>query len=469
MTMIRVLRKLEQEGGEVFIVGGFVRDYLRNKVNTDLDIVVRKLPIKEIKRVLKKYGKVKEVNLSKVSASIDINILLFKIQGYNVEAQISLPKKGINVMADMNNTLRQDAETRDFKINALYLPIGYKSKKDVIDMVGGRNDIDNKMITSNGDPIQRFMESPIRMMRAISLSARTGYKIEEDILKAITKMAYLIKTVPMEAIRNEFTKILLSKKPSTHLKILRDVGLLELITPELDACVEVTQDKRFHKYDVFEHMIYTCDFTEAEIVLRLAGLLHDLGKVKTRAERVDPETDMIRISFHKHEVVGQNLARDLLRRLKYNNEIVKKVVDLIKNHMYYYTHDWSNSAIRKFIKRVGLTSEYINEDKIGTFPLFQLRASERKGAGPKREIAVTEHQKHLQRRILELYKESSALDVVELDIDGNDIMILSGMGPGKYVGQVLNFLLERVLEDPKLNNRKTLIGLATQYVATQTK
>ena len=155
--IIQALIKLEQETeAEVYITGGFVRDYMRNKDNNDLDIVIRKLSLKSIKKFLKQHGDVKEVRLSKTNDSIDINILLFKIPGHNTEAQITLPKRGKHHIADIDNTLADDAMTRDFGINALYLPINFKSKKDVIDLVGGCKDIANRIIVSNGDPRRRF-------------------------------------------------------------------------------------------------------------------------------------------------------------------------------------------------------------------------------------------------------------------------------------------------------------------------
>jgi len=464
LTIIQALIKLEQgTEAEVFITGGFVRDYMRNKNNNDLDVVVRKLSLKNIRRFLKQCGDVKEVKLSKTNDKIDINILLFKVAGDSAEAQISLPKKGKHHIADIDNTLIDDAMTRDFRINALYLPIKFKSKKDVIDLTGGCKDIANRIIVSNGSPRKRFKESPIRMMRAISLAARMQYDIDRNILQEIKNMAHTITSVPYELIRNELNKILLCKKPSVPLKLLRNTGLLKFIAPEINNLVGVTQDKRYHQYDVFTHVIYTCDSIEPTIIMRLAGLLHDIGKAETRAETFDAGKNLTKISFHKHEAIGVILARNFLRRMKYDNDTIKSVVELVRNHMYYYTTKWTNSAVRKFIKRVGITSDYVDETKISTFPLFKLRMAERKGSGNKATL-ITEHQKDFEKRILDTYKESKGLTITELDINGNVLMDVFNLKPGIQIGNILSFLLDKVLEKPEVNNRLSLLKLATEYI-----
>ena len=223
MNTIETLQKLDKETtAKVYIVGGFVRDYLRNKNNNDLDIVIRKLSLKKIKKFLTNYGKVKNVVLTKTNDKFAVNILLFKAHDdLWVEAQITLPRKGKNQTCDLHNTLEQDVKFRDFRINSMYLPINYKSKKDIIDLVGGKNDINTRIICSNGSPTERIKESPIRMLRAVSLASRTNYIITPNLWRSIKINAHLIKRVPVEAIRVEFNKILMCKNPSKYLKFIK--------------------------------------------------------------------------------------------------------------------------------------------------------------------------------------------------------------------------------------------------------
>lgn len=464
MNTMKALQRLNNETrAEVFLVGGFVRDLLRNKNNMDLDILVRGLSMRNIKKFLARHGKVKEVRLSRTNDRFDVNILLFKASEGDFEAQISLPRRGKKQIPDSHNTLRQDVRFRDFKINAMYLPICYKSKKDVIDLVGGRDDIVNRRITANGSANERMKESPIRMMRAISLASRTNYTIDDEIIEAIRANASSIMRCPAEAIRIEFDKILMSKKPSKYLRLLNKTGLLKYIAPELYNCVGVKQDKKYHKYDVFTHLIYACDNCEPDLVLRLAALLHDIGKADTRKEVRERETGEIRVTFHKHEMVGVKLARNFLRNLKYDNDTAKEVLSLVKLHMYHYTRDWTDAAVRKFIRKAEIPEEYLNEDKIQELPLFKLRAAERMGNGLK-GVAITDRQRDFERKLVKIYKESQGLEIKDLDINGNIIMETFKIEPGRQVGELLKFLLEKVLERPELNRQLELIKLAAEYI-----
>ena len=181
MKTIEVLQRLDRETkAEVYLVGGYVRDYLRNKSNTDLDIVIRGLSLRNIKKFLRRHGKLKEISLSKTNDSFSISVMLFQASDKDLEAQITLPRRSKKQIPDSHNTLKQDVRFRDFKINCMYLPINYNSRLDVIDLTGGQNDIVNRRLSANGSANERIKESPIRMMRAISLASRTNYTIDNE-------------------------------------------------------------------------------------------------------------------------------------------------------------------------------------------------------------------------------------------------------------------------------------------------
>lgn len=459
MKTIEALKLIPEilKGAEVFLVGGFVRDQLRGVTNDDLDIVVRGYSIDKLKNVLKKYGNVKTVDLSKTNDVYTVNILLFKAFGDTTEAQIVLPRKGRDQASDPKNTIEDDAEFRDLRMNSMYLPINYKSMSDIIDPHNGRADVVDGIIRANGDGTLRIEESPIRMMRVIALSARTGYRVDEDLVSAIKQNAELITKCPFEAIRAEFEDILMSEKPSKHLRMLVKVDLLKYISPELQSCVEITQDSKYHKYDVFTHLIYSVDNCDRDLTLRLSGLLHDIGKPLARKVTED------RVTFHKHEMYSVKLAKDFLRRMKYDSQTIKNVLLLIRLHMYHYTRDWTNSAVRKFIRSAEIPEMYINKEKIASFPLFRLRAGERLGNGLKHE-AITSKQLDFERRIVEIYEESNCLDVKDLHIDGNILMSTFNIKPSALIGETLKYLLEMVLENPELNNENVLIDLAAVFI-----
>ena len=456
MKTLQALRRLQEETkAEVFLVGGFVRDYLRNKKNDDLDIVVRKVSSNAILAYLHKHGSCKRITLALNNDAFATELILFRGQDDLSIAQIVLPRRGKRQIADKNNTLRQDAKYRDFKVNAMYLPINYKSKADVIDVVGGQEAIKNRIISCVSDANNCLSMSPIRILRAVSLAARTGYKLDAKLYAAMREAATTIKDVLPEAIRRELNKILLSKKPSIYLKLMKKLRLLELVMPELDNCVGVTQDTRYHKYDVFTHCIYTCDNTEPDLVLRLAGLLHDVGKAGTR-KRVGQ-----RVTFHKHEMLSVKLARNFLNQLRYDSRTKAEVLTLVRLHMYHYTRDYGDGAVRRFIKKLNITEEML--DNLGDLPLFKLRMAERLGNGLKTD-PVTQRQLDFEDRIRKIFKVGGGLRPEDLDINGHIIVEAFSLRSGKLVGKVLNHLLDSVQKDKNLNERLTLIELAVKYL-----
>ena len=457
MNTIQVLQLLDKGPSvDVYLVGGFVRDFLRNKRNEDLDAVVKGITIKSLKTILAKYGKVKLIELSKVKSSFGVSLLLFRAHKDNLVAQIKLPTRGKKQTQDPNNTLRQDATHRDFTINAMYLPVNAKNREDIIDYHGGKEDITNKRICAVGDAIERMQEHPIRMMRALSLAARMNFTIDEDVLFAIKHCAFSLRNVNMDSIRKELNHILLCDKPSVYLKLMHILDLLNIILPELARCIDVKQEKKHHKWDVFHHCIYTCDNVDPDLTLRLSGLLHDIGKPATKK--------IIKgkgITFHKHEMVGSKLAKRLLTRLGYNNTIKKDVSKWVRLHMYHYTREYGDNAIRRFITKAGITKEDLKD--LYKFPLFRLRAGERLGNGFK-NVPITSKQNDFEKRIIKIFNETTAFGVNDLAVQGEEIMEVFKLRQSPLVGRLKRHLLSKVLSNQKLNNRIDLIKLSAIYL-----
>lgn len=469
METLNVLRKMYwdnwNKGVEIYFVGGFVRDGLLKLNANDLDIVIKGMSKNDIISFLKKYGKVKQITLSQTNTKFSVTTILFTAFNEQYEApyqvQITLPRRGKKQISKFNNTLEQDCKHRDFKMNCLYLPITYTSPNfaNIIDLVGGIKDIKKRIITANGNPYERIRESPIRMLRAISLAGKLNFSIDIDLLNAISDCAYLLKKVPTETIRIEFDKIIMSDKPSRYLKLMQRLGLLSIISPELENCVNVSQDKKYHKHDVFDHLIFTCDNIPKNLVLRLAALLHDVGKPKVRVQKEKSK----RITFHKHEIESVKETKTFMSRLRYETDIKKDVLALIRMHMYHYTREWTDAAVRRFIKNAKLGPKHIGQ--LEKFPLFILRAAERLGNGLKKN-AVTDRQLDFQKRLEAILKTTTTLNIKDLSVNGNDLKEIFNIPENKQMGEMLIYLLNKALEDQTLNTRKKLLKLAAEKLVS---
>lgn len=459
MKTIEVLRKLNNEtSAKIYITGGFVRDCIRRRPNRDLDIVARGMDLTKIARWLIPYGKTKILEVHRVEGTEPIQLISFVAKDDDLEAQISLAKGKGKLKNNVYATLKQDGSFRDFSINAMYLPINNISPKSVIDYFGGKNDIAARQLLTVGPAKRKFNESPIRIMRAFSLGARLNYTIANHTQAGILECANLLKKASWEAIRMELEDILLSKKPSKYLKLMEKLGVLKIVMPELQRCVNCNQDKRYHKHDVFNHVLNACDNIEPNLTLRLAALLHDIGKPSSR-KIIDGK-----VTFHKHEVLGAKEAAILLKRLKFDKETIKEVTHLIRMHMYHYTREWTDSGIRRFIENAPIKEEDLKD--IGNIPLFKLRKSDRAGNGYRKQ-PVTDRQRDFEDRIIKVFGSSNGFTIKDLDINGDILMEYFNLTPGKQIGEILNYLLGVILEYPELNERRELLNAALYFIVNK--
>jgi putative nucleotidyltransferase with HDIG domain len=310
------------------------------------------------------------------------------------------------------------------------------------DPFNGQGDLGRRLIRAVGDPLARFREDGLRPLRAVRQAAQLEFDIDPPTLAAIPATLDVFRKVSAERIRDELFKMLAARRPSRGLELMRQTGLLGEVIPELLEGVGCTQN-RFHKHDVFGHTLSVVDATESDPVGRLGALLHDVGKPRARQPREGAPGEY---SFFKHEYVGAEMADAICRRLKLANADRDRVVAMVKNHMFFYMPDWSDGTIRRFVRRVG--------GQGGLKDLFALREGDVKGRGfgenPEEELG------ELQRRIAVVADVDAALKVTDLAIDGKDVMRIAGIAPGREIGVILERLLERVLDDPSLNEREKL-------------
>jgi tRNA nucleotidyltransferase (CCA-adding enzyme) len=429
----RVVEKLTEAGHAAYVVGGCVRDAIRGVDPQDWDVATDATP-EEIQKLFarslytNRFGTV-------IVRSGDHEV---EVTTYRVEADYSDHRRPDSVA--FTDSLTADLSRRDFTMNAMaWRPGRNGTPGELVDPFGGQRDLSARVLRAVGEPEERFREDALRMLRAVRFATLLDLRIDDRTARAIRECAPLAATLSGERIQQEIVKIVGAPRPSAALRLLSDVGLLDVICPELEECKKTPQDK-VAAQDVFEHSLATVDATPpGDLVLRLAGLFHDIGKPETFADG----------HFHQHEFVGEFKARQILRRWKFDKETVAEVAHLIRNHMFWYETHWTDSAVRRFIRKIGL--DYIPA-------LFALRRADNIGSGARspRMYAL----EALWQRVQEEIAAANAFSLRDLKIDGNDIMRELGIPAGPEVGHILNALFERVLDEPSLNTREKLIELA---------
>ena len=336
-------------------------------------------------------------------------------------------------------TLEDDLSRRDFTINAMAIEL-QKTKNKVIDIFDGQKDLKKKIIKTVGNPEERFSEDALRMLRAVRFATILNFTIEEKTAEAIKKNSIWLEAISKERIRDELLKIIMADKAADGIELLRELGLLKYIVPELLENYGVSQNKH-HIYDCYTHALKSLEYTAKKkfnMYVRLAALLHDIAKPKVKAGEGENAT------FYNHEVVGAKITFQLLNRLKFSKKDVEKITKLVRFHLFYYNvGEVGDSSVRRLVKNVG--PENMEE-------LLQVRQADRIGSGvPKAEPYKLRHLKYL----IEKVSQDPILPKM-LRINGNDLMKILDIKPGPKIGQLLDILLGYVLDDPKKNNKEFL-------------
>lgn len=425
-------------GYELYLVGGAVRNIFLNKQTTNWDFATNAKP-QEIQALFPHSFYHNTFGTVTVMEEVEGIKLPIEITTYRIEQGYSDKRRPDKV--HWTHSLEADLSRRDFTVNAMALTF-IQDKAVIVDPFGGKDDIQKKLVRAVGEPQQRFQEDALRLMRGVRLASELGFTIEQTTLDAIIKNAHLIQTVSGERIRDELLRILTSSAPHEGILLLRKAGLLKEILPELEACFGVEQKSpgRHHIYDVGTHSVLALSFCEStHPITRLATLLHDIGKAPTFKK--DPVSGLI--TFYNHEVVGANMAADIANRLKLSKNEKTMLVTLIRHHMFTVSEKMTDSAVKRFIRNVGV--ENLNE-------IIMLRVADRLGSGAKATSWRTEL---FKKRLIEVQKEP--FSVRDLKINGEDVMREYGIGPGPKVGQALQLLFEKVEKGELKNERDYLL------------
>jgi len=413
-----ILKRLRQNNFKAFVVGGALRDAILGRNIIDWDISTN-ANVSEIKSV---FSDIRQYALKHETVILVQSKSLF---------EITVMKRAGDSKLNINN----DLSRRDFTINAM----AYDDIKGIIlDPHDGIMDIKNKIVRGVLDPNQRFREDPLRLLRAVRIAAELRFEIEDKTLDCMSLTAEKLKAVSVERIRDEFLRILLAEKPSKWINILRKTGVIKEVIPELLEGYRKKQNK-WHRYTIYKHIMMTVDNVASMTVLRLAALLHDVAKPRVR-EKINGK-----FHFYNHEKISATVAQEIMERLRFSNETIKKVINLITYHMIAYNRDWTDGAVRRLIKRAG-------NDNVED--LIKLRRADILAHGIDHgELDLLDE---LEQRIGQIGRKISILNVSDLAIDGKKIMKILDFKQGPSVGNAMKMLHEIVIDNPELNTEEKL-------------
>ena len=425
-------------GERAWVVGGCVRDTLRGERVNDWDVATTALPAK----VQKTFRKVIPTGIDHGTVTV-----LWKGEGFEVttlrgEGTYSDGRRPDNVV--FVGDIDQDLARRDFTVNAIaYDPVD----GHVVDPFGGLTDMKHKVLRAVGNPSKRFQEDGLRILRGARFVATLGFELEEDTEAAFGGALDTFRKVSPERVREEWLKAMKANAPSRAFEVMRRTGILEVTYPELLEQVGCEQNQ-WHAYDVWNHTMRVLDESEGDPIERVAALLHDVAKPRTRAKS-DKTNDW---TFYHHEKVGADMADRWLRDYRFSNSERDQITGLIRHHLICYSSEWTDAAVRRFIKRVG-------SDNVD--PLLRLGEADAlgKGRNVEEELAAL---RELRGRIDKAIEEGGALTTGDLAIGGNEVIPLLDGGAGPAVGKILRALLERVIDDPSLNTLDKLMPLAEE-------
>ncbi|NCN24309.1 MAG: HD domain-containing protein [Candidatus Pacebacteria bacterium] len=500
---VYILKRLSSAGYEAALVGGIVRDILRGEIGTDFDFTTNATPEQILELFPESYytndfgtvsitdehlyelvgrpvpkktlqpGRTDRVidiaratklhpSLTNAIGEVDSEVIQsppYEITTYRSDGAYEDKRRPESVT--WGTTLSQDLERRDFTINALAIVVNFEAVNldqaedevelrddqfKIVDEHDGMNDLVKDRIHTVGDPKTRFSEDALRLLRAIRFSVQLNMQLSDDVYTAIKEQAKNLEHISAERIREELFKILLSPYPKAGIELLDATGLLQYVLPEILPMRGVDQGGH-HTTDVWTHSLDALDESPStDPLVRLATLLHDVGKPATYDNSSGKPT------FYNHEVVGSRIAKTIAKRLKLSNKETDRLFILVRFHMFHYQPTMSDAAVRRFMRKVGLS----NIDDI-----LDLREGDRLGSGAVKTSWRLEEFK--ERMIAELHQP---FEVTDLEIDGNDLITTLGLKPGRIIGEILQQLFEQVLENPEKNTKAILIDEAKKIISS---
>lgn len=435
--VITIIENLQLHGYEAYVVGGCVRDSILGREPEDWDITTSALP-EEVKAL---FSRTIDTGIEHGTVTVMIDKEGFEVTTYRIDGEYEDNRHPKEV--EFTRSLEEDLKRRDFTINAM----AYNDSERLVDIFGGMQDLNNHIIRCVGDPRERFSEDALRILRAVRFSAQLAFPIEPETADAIRELAPNLANISAERIQVELVKLLVSDHPEL-IQDAYELGVTKVILPEWDAMVGVKQNTPHHMYDVDQHTLHALQNVRADKVLRLAMLFHDMGKPEmktTDEEGMD--------HFKKHALVSEETARIILRRLKFDNDTVRKVTKLVCYHDHRIAA--TNKSVRRLLYKIGKD----------LFPLYlEVRMADVLAQSEYERREKVENITETEKCFQEVLEHNDCVSLKELAINGQDLMDL-GMKPGKEMGDMLNILLQYVIDFPMMNTKRILSDYAIRQMA----
>ena len=440
-------------GFKLALVGGPVRDAILGRLGNDLDFTTNARP-KESEKILNKWAdSVWDIGaafgtVAGKKGEITVEITTYRSENYEKDSRKPAVEFGENIEGDLSR--------RDFTINAMALELT-TDEPTFIDLFNGVEDLQNKIIKTPGKPEDSFTDDPLRMMRAARFMSQLNFTIDESVITAIKEMAHRLSIISSERIRDEFIKIIMSDNPRLGITLLVECGLADIFLPEIPK-LKLEIDEHHHHKDVYEHSLTVLEqaialearLGGANLTLRLAALLHDIGKPKTKALIAGGG-----VSFHHHEVVGAKMTKERLRTLRFDNHIVKDVGQLVFLHLRFHGYgsgEWTDSAVRRYVRDAGELLDH----------LHLLTRADCTTRNQKKAQLLANTYDQLEQRIKELMQQEE-LNKIRPDLTGEQIMQILNIKPSPTVGKAYDFLLELRLENGPIGEDKAKEALLTWW------
>ncbi len=447
----RIIEQLTKNGYEAYAVGGCVRDIMLGRTPEDWDITTSAKPA-EIKKL---FRRTIDTGIQHGTVTVLMDKEHYEVTTYRLDGEYEDNRHPKEVQ--FTASLEEDLKRRDFTINAM----AYNDTDGLMDLFGGLEDLDAGLIRCVGDAGERFDEDALRILRAIRFSAQLGFRIEKATMEAIRDKAELLRNISAERIRAELTKLIISDHPD-RLRLLYEAGITAVVLPEFDVMMRTGQQNIHHAYSVGEHTVRAVASVAGSLsenrfnlrertILRWTMLLHDVEKPNTKSRGKDGQDH-----FYGHQEKGAMTAKRILKDLKFDNDTLNAVVHLIRWHDYRFT--LTPPGMRKAASKIG--REYMDL-------LFEVNHADTSGKNPKNNGEKYRRLEEARRLYREIVSQGDCVSLKELNLNGKDLLA-EGFPPGKDLGEILNRLLAKVLEDPSLNQKDKLLSLAMEIRSRMT-